>query len=213
MKMMNKRSKILFGIGALVLVAVVAGLVLLGPGDSLFGGTIIHISPANPTINVGQYLDMSINSMFICKWTSSNEGMVEITEQDPNGTRHITVYGYGPGTATIKANCVIDRTTQVTVRTPPRVTYNPPPNASGVVVLHVGQSVTASVGSTGTNCTWAIACGQRSCSYDKMHAVTLTPTTGQSTTITGAIAGEWTTVIPTCDNGRGTGYASINVLQ
>jgi hypothetical protein len=128
MKKLNRRSKILLGIGALVLVAVVAGIVLLEPGGvSLFGGTVIHISPENPTITVGQTIDMSINSVFGCNWESSDyfvapfvfdggKGTADYMGDDEYKPKHVQVKGTKPGQAVIKAECMLTRKTTVTVR-------------------------------------------------------------------------------------------------
>lgn len=212
MKNLNKRTKILLGIAGLVIVVVVAGFLVLVPGEgTLFGGSIIHISPQNPTINVGQNLDMSINSIGSCSWSSSNEGVVVVTYPNPVGyARDATVQGAGPGQAKIKADCVTNHYTTVTVRTPPQVTFNPPP-VNGLVTVHVGQSVTASVGTTGTDCTWGIAPSRNS--WYSQHAVSFNPTTGTTTAMTGVYAGYSTIIQAVCFNGKSTGNAQVKVVQ
>lgn len=150
MKKLNRRSRILIAVGALVVVAVLGGLVLFEPGGvDLFGGTVIHISPENPTINVDQLLDMSINSVGNCTWSSSNPNVVDIYYWFLDTSRKATVIGKAPGQATIKANCWMNRYTTVTVRKPPVVT-------PGSATIKVGQSITFTTDSRDPTCHWSL---------------------------------------------------------
>ncbi len=211
MQNLTKRTKTLLAIAGIVVVVVVAGFVVLVPGTAgLFGGDVIHISPSNPTLNVGDQIDLSINSVGTCTWSSSNTSVVQINYFNPDHSRSVTIEADGPGTSTIKANCWMNRYTTVTVRTPPQVTFNPPP-VNGLVTVSVsGPGVTASVGTTGTNCQWTVYCGR--CDWYSQHAVSFNPTTGPTTTMTGVYAGEWTDIKAVCDNGYSTGNAQIKVV-
>lgn len=193
MKTLNKRSKILLGLGALVVVVVVAGIVLLEPGGvSLFGGTVIHISPQNPTINVDQTLDMSINSVGNCTWSSSNPAVADINYWFLDTSRQATIMGMGPGQATIKANCWMNRYTTVTVRTPPVISPSNP-------TVGVGKTVTLSTGNP--SCTW----------YEGRYGlgdISISPTTGASTVVTGVKVG-MRNIKVSCDNGPDSGDVTI----
>ncbi len=128
MKTLNSRTKMLLAIAGIVIVVVAAGLLLLGPGEDLFGTTIIHISPENPTIHRQTLLNMSINSVGNCDWTTSNIAIVSLYRYDPSNpiashtsaqydTKLVQVYGVSVGQATITAKCAIfTRRTTVTVQ-------------------------------------------------------------------------------------------------
>lgn len=187
MKSLNKRSKIFLTIAEVVIVVV--GFVLLGPGKGdLFGGDVIHISPTSATINVAQSMNMSINSAFICKWSSSDPTTVVITAQDPSGAKNITVQGVKAGSATIKANCAIgDRYATVAVRQPPVISPASP-------IVGVGKTMTLSTGNS--TCTWYTT-------HYGMGQISISPTTGASTVVTGVKAG-YRHLSVDCNNGRGS---------
>ncbi|MBN1547116.1 MAG: hypothetical protein JW902_10695 [Syntrophaceae bacterium] len=187
MESLIKRAKIFMTIAGVVIVLV--GFVLLGPGvGDLFAGDVIHVSPTSATINVAESLNMSINSMFICKWSSSDPSTVVITVQDPGGTRNITVQGMKAGSATITAKCAIgNRYATVTVRPPPVISPTSP-------VVGVGKTLTLSTGNP--TCTW----------YKTRYGmgdISISPTTGASTVVTGVKAG-YRGVSADCNNGRGS---------
>jgi hypothetical protein len=187
MKSLNKRSKIFLTIAEVVIVVV--GFVLLGPGKGdVFGGDVIHVSPTSATINVAQDLDMSINSAFICKWSSSDPTTVVMRNADPNGSKKITVQGVKAGSATIKANCAIgNRSATVTVRQPPVISpVNP--------IVGVGKTMTLSTGNS--TCTW-------STHYGTGGDISISPTTGSSTVVTGVKVG-YRHLSADCNNGRGS---------
>lgn len=151
MKNLSKRTKMLLAIAGVVIVVIVAGLVLLGPGDeALFGGTVIHISPQNPTINVDQNIDMSINSVLNCTWSSTDESVIQLWNWHPDYSRKIQVLGLKPGYATVKANCGMNRYTKVVVRTQPVII---PANPT----IKVGQSVTFTTDGRDPTCKWSMA--------------------------------------------------------
>lgn len=187
MKSLNKRAKMFLTIAGVMIVVV--GFVLLGPGKGdLFGGDLIHISPTSATINVAQDLDMSINSAFICKWSTSDPLTVVIKDAEPGGSKKITVQGVKAGSATIKANCTIgNRYATVTVRQPPVISPESP-------VVGVGKTVTLSTGNP--TCTWSVT------RYG-MGQVSISPTTGASTVVTGVKAG-YRQIRATCNNGQGS---------
>ncbi len=150
MKNLSRRTKLLLAIAGVVIVVIVAGLVVLGPGDeALFGGTIIHISPENPTINVDQNIDMSINSVFTCTWSTTDPSVIQLWNWHPDYSRRLQVLGLKPGSATIKANCGMDRYTKVTVRVPPVIK---PANPT----LKVGQSMTFTTDGGSPSCKWSM---------------------------------------------------------
>jgi hypothetical protein len=210
MKNLTRRNKTLLAIAGVVVVVVVAGLLVFMPGEpALFGGDVIHISPQNPTINVQDQIDLSINSVGTCSWSSSNTNVVDINYFNPDKSRQVTMWGVGPGQATIKANCWMNRYTTITVRTPPQVTFNPPP-VNGLVTVHVGQGETATVGTTGTDCHWIVDCGR--CSWYAQNAVSFNPTTGPTTAMTGVYAGYSTMIKAVCFNGYSTGNSQIKVV-
>lgn len=123
MKNLNKRTKALLAIAGIVIVVVVVGLVIVQPGqDELVGTTVIHISPQNPTIAVGQILDMSINSVGNCFWSFPSENValftfgpetIGVTDFD---TKSVKVIGRGPGQVVLTAKCfMFTRRTTITV--------------------------------------------------------------------------------------------------
>jgi hypothetical protein len=187
MKNLNKRVKILLALAEVVIVVV--GFVILGPGEGdLFGADVIHIRPKSATINVAQSMNMSINSMFICQWSSSDASTVVITAQAAEGAKKITVQGVKAGSATIKANCPIgNRYATVTVRQPPVISPANP-------ILGVGKTLTLSTGNS--TCKWYIT------RYG-MGEISISPTTGASTVVTGVKVG-YRSLSVDCDNGRGS---------
>lgn len=127
MKNLTQRSKILLGIVAVVVVIVAAGLIYLGPSLGLYGGDVIHISPTNPTINVGQTLDLSINSLFGCNWYSSSievapfitdggAGYANWYGDDEHHYKKVQIIAKKPGQEVITAECAMTRRTTVTVK-------------------------------------------------------------------------------------------------
>ncbi len=150
MKNLSKRTKMLLAIGGIVIVVVVAGLLLLGPGDEvLFGATVIHISPENPRIVPGQNLNLTINSVGNCFWTTSNANAVKFnlgsgpmnegsTGVADGETKSVWVKGYSLGQSVISAKCALfTRSTTVYVVAPtptptptPSRTPTPPPTAT-----------------------------------------------------------------------------------
>jgi hypothetical protein len=187
MKSLNKRSKIFLTIAEVLIVVV--GFVLLGPGKGdLFGADAIHVSPTSATINVAEDLNMSINSAFICKWSSSDSLTVVIRDEEPGGGKKITVQGVKAGSATITAKCAIGhRSATVTVRPPPVISPANP-------IVGVGKTVTLSTGNS--TCTW----------YRTRYGggdISISPTTGASAVITGVKAG-YRSLSVDCNNGRGS---------
>lgn len=166
MKNLSTRTKRLLAIAGVVIVVVLVGLVILVPGqEGLFGTTLIHISPENPTIIAGQTISLSINSVFACKWSSSLAGVVTIVS---SADRSVTLKGTQPGKTTIKADCVENHYTTVTVLPPPTITPTrtptpAPPTATPTITpnplfsiynptLHLNQIVEFQV--TASNCTF-----------------------------------------------------------
>lgn len=168
MKNLTTRTKMLLAIAGVVIVVAVAGLVLLGPGDDLFGSTVIHISPQNPTIPLYQAIDMSINSVGDCEWSTSvpnvanyiaGAGACRVTNgayvcdnmyYDYN-TKKTKLIANWPGQTTISAKCALfTRSTTVTVGQPAPVTISP-----ANPTIAVGGSVKLST--TDASCTWSTA--------------------------------------------------------
>ncbi len=129
MKNLSRRTKTLLAIAGVVVVVVVVGLVLLGPGEAgLFGTTVFHISPQNPTISVGQTIGMSINSWSNCIWLTSNANVAEFMvgpgpmgagATSPGGIsgKSVYVHGLARGQSRITADCpLMTRSTTVTVQ-------------------------------------------------------------------------------------------------
>ncbi len=128
MKNLNTRTKMLLAIAGIVIVVVIAGILFMGPADDLFGSTIIHISPENPTIHQQDVKSMYINSVYNCDWSTSNSAIANFYHYDPYNLPHaygtntvadtklVEVYGVSVGQATITAKCAIfTRHTTVTV--------------------------------------------------------------------------------------------------
>ncbi len=205
MKNLTNRTKILLGIAGLVIVVIVAGVVIVGPGEgNLFGGSIIHISPENPTINQGQNLELSINSSGTCTWSSSNESVVNIAYFNSDYSRKVTLAAMAPGQAIIKADCTANHYTTVTVRTPPVIS----PAGSQITV---GQRLTLSVGDTGTNCSWYIPSDQADHAYLSAPGVPdaiITQPTGPSVLVTGFTTG-YAAVHVSCVNGTDSVGVSV----
>jgi len=174
---------------SLTVVIVVVGFLLLGPGKGdLLAGDVIHVSPKSATINVGQDLNMSINTMFVCNWSSADPTTVVIYKADPNGSKNITVQGVKAGSTTITAKCAIGkRSATVTVRPPPVISPAQP-------IVGVGKTLTLSTGNP--SCTW------QKTSYGSGD-ISFSPTTGASTVVTGVKVG-YKQLRADCDNGRGS---------
>ncbi len=166
MKNLNTRAKMLLAIAGIVIVVIAAGLVLLGPGDDLFGATVIHISPANPTIPLYQAIDMSINSVGDCEWgtsvpnvanylagaCSTNNGVYRCANMAWDvSTKNTKLIANWPGQTVITAKCfMFTRSTTVTVGQPAPVTISP-----ANPTIAVGGSVKLST--TDASCTWSTA--------------------------------------------------------
>jgi hypothetical protein len=190
MKNLSKRTKMLLATAGVVIIVVVAGLVLLEPGDGLFGTTVIHISPTSAGISVAQSVNMSINSVFVCKWSTSNQTIARISNYDTNGDTKITANGVYPGQATIKANCAIgNRYATVTVRWPLEII----PNSASVIV---GQSVRLTTGND--SCQWSASSA----------GVSLSRLTDGAVAVTGAAVGD-VTVRATCDVGSASAVVHV----
>ncbi len=104
MKNMNKRTKIILVVVGIVVVMVVIGLVITQPPTSeLLGTTALVITPSNPTIEVPNSVDLSVNAVYDCAWSSSSPivSLVNYTKE----TKWVTVQGIAEGTATITARC------------------------------------------------------------------------------------------------------------
>lgn len=191
MKNLTKRNKIVLAIAGVVIVVVVAGIVLLGVGDTgLFGGSAIHISPQNPAVLKDSRVALSINSAFTCKWSTDNQWVAEIFDYDSGGDKKITIYGYYPGTASIKAHCAIgNRYATVNVRWPVEVI----PNSASVIV---GQSVHLTTAND--SCKWSASSA----------GVSLTRLTDGAALATGAAVGD-VTVTATCDVGSASAVVHV----
>ncbi len=128
MKNLNTRTKMLLAIAGVVIVVVIAGILFMGPGSDLFGTAIINISPENPTIHHNSSIQLNINSVYNCTWTTSNVAIASLYDYDPNiwppaihasvqhDTKYVLVYGTGIGQVTITARCPFHtKSTTVTV--------------------------------------------------------------------------------------------------
>jgi hypothetical protein len=107
MKNLSKRSKTLLAIAGVVIVLVVAGLVLLGPGDDLFGTTVtgMRIQWSTNCLTPGKSTTMTVfygpNYASGCTWSSNNPAAVTVSWNPGYGyTGYITGKALGVGYVT-----------------------------------------------------------------------------------------------------------------
>ncbi len=163
MKTLNKRSKTLLATAGIVIVVIVVGFVVLVPDTAgLFGGDVIHISPANPTIPLNQVIDMSINSVGKCDWSTSamptvaafvaycNPALPHCAMVDTvSNTKNVKVQASWHGQTVITARCALfTRSTTVTVGPAVPLVISPanPTIAAGSLVK---------LATTDASCTWS----------------------------------------------------------
>ncbi len=114
MKNLNKRSKtILAMIGIAIALVILIGLTITQTG-TLAGATVRVITPSNPAIAVGETIALSVNAVYDCVWSSSDDASVSlvnyalICDGESCGwpeTKSVTIKGNAVGGATITAKC------------------------------------------------------------------------------------------------------------
>jgi hypothetical protein len=106
MKSMSKRNKSILAAGGLiVLLAVVVAVVFSQQGGAgLFGSGLRTITPSDPSMHVGQTVEMVVDAFWGCDWSSSDPAVVSFAG-DPNNTKVVTVQGDAIGQAEIRAKC------------------------------------------------------------------------------------------------------------
>ncbi len=122
MKNLSKRSLIVVAIAAVLVVLIAAGIILLQPGGVSLAGTVAfpYINPANPSINVGQSITLTVVSNPVgvapnCTFTTPSTA-VTLSGALP---RSINVTGVAGGYATITATCNVGTvSTTATVHLP-----------------------------------------------------------------------------------------------
>ncbi len=197
MKNTSNRTKILLGVAIVVIVIAVAVIVLLpGSGVPLFGTAVTGITPANQRIERGAMLDLvAQNAVYNCNWFTSDAATVSI-ETDATEVKTVTVKGQKNGMAEIEARCgsgvfnVNHVTTTVTIASPP--------------------SITMSSGYIGVGGTRTVSTGDESCQWTVSGPVTVSPTSGASTTVTGTGAGV-ARVTATCQYGTASQGLAVGV--
>ena len=182
MKNMGHRTQIILAIvGVLVVVGIVVGVVMTQSSASQLSGTAadLVITPSNPTLGWGQSLTLTVNAKSACNWFSSNEGYVSFSG-DTTEVKTVVVNGGLPDTSsTIEARCGIFNTNHVTtmVKVAPMVRISPDAG-----VLAPNETKTFSTGDA--SCRWSIS----NSSTDGV--LSLSPTSGSSTTVTGVRVGD-----------------------
>ncbi len=129
MKNFNRRNKIVLAIAGVVIVVLIAGIAILGVGDTgLFGGSVITIQPSGFSVHVGTTYKASVNALFGCNWSSSDATIATFVG-DHTKVKSVTVIGVAVGTVTIKANCTAANPTATVVVYPalPTPTFTPAP--------------------------------------------------------------------------------------
>jgi hypothetical protein len=121
MKSMSKRNKIILVTGSLILLlaAVVAVVFSRQGGTGLFGSGVRTITPANPSLAIGQTVELVVDAVYNCDWSSSDPAVISFVG-DPNNTKRVTVQGNLKGQSTITAQCAggTHGTTNVAVPAP-----------------------------------------------------------------------------------------------
>ncbi len=177
MKKLNRRTGLLLATAGVVLVAIVAGVIMLDPGATgLFGTTGVYLDPQNPTMYVDNYLGMRVTSKALCNWFTSNNSVVTFNT-DRYDENAVQLRSVGGGSAVIEARCGLfnaaHHSTTVTVRPVPVITPVYP-------LIAVGQTVTLSVDAASTGCNW----------HSLGSPVLTVPTTsGSSVVVTGSSHG------------------------
>ncbi len=122
MKNLSTRTKLLLAIAGVVIVVVLAGVVLVGPGEiNLFGATTLVITPSNFTMTTNNTYVFSANAGSACNWFSSDHNVVMLLSPYTE-TKSVQVIALNEGSATLEAHCGVFKTNHVsTVVT----TYNP----------------------------------------------------------------------------------------
>lgn len=217
MKNLSKRTKMILAIVAVVIVAAV-GIAFILPmtGLDLFGATAFTLQPQDPTINVGQQIEMKVYTLGVytgqessCKWAPLN-GIVQIRaeydyQQGYARFNPALVTGSAPGTVTVEAWCGlfnVHHSTTVTVRTPPVIT---PANPT----ISVGQQVTMTVTGGTSPCYWNAVTGKA-----VNHTITFvnpddSTTPSDTLVISGSSEGTGPLKV-NCANGPAMTYVTVN---
>ena len=152
MKNQSKRTKIILAIISVLVIVVVAIAVFAQVGGgALLGTAAFTLQPQNPTLNVGEQINMEVNGWIECDWSQSTN-ILQIRPLGYLGTSRFNpavVVAEQAGATTVTATCGlfnIRHSTTVTVRTPPVIT---PANPT----IAVGQQVTLTTNS-GSPCNW-----------------------------------------------------------
>lgn len=126
MKTLSKRTKTILAIvaGVIVLAAIVL-IVFQPPMDTLFGATVLQITPHQSVFTEKQTVALQMANGVGCTWSKSNNNIEFVN--NVNTGNPVSMCGLLAGTTNVIANCV-GRTGigSVTINRPPTATPKPP---------------------------------------------------------------------------------------